>query len=170
MGNRVKSQSVSSTINYLWADTSIDFITGWRDMMQKFAIDLGNTPVATGGFTMLNDGRHKQLSQEIKAAGDIGQLSHVAGAFYMDEKNKTDLGDLFNLAFSGGANVPLVLADRVPNNTTKSKAIYAQGDFKIKPQFTGTLGLRYTDDKKEVGFVDNRAAAAPAAQLTTANM
>ena len=85
-------------------------------------------------------------------------------------KKKTDLGDLFNLAFSGGANVPLVLADRVPNNTTKSKAIYGQGDFKIKPQFTGTLGLRYTDDKKEVGFVDNRAAAAPAAQLTTANM
>ncbi len=169
-GNRVKSKSVSSTVNYLWGDTSIDFITGWRDMTQKFAIDFGNTPVSTGGFTILNDGRHKQFTQEVKAAGDIGQLSYVAGAFYMDEKNNTDLGDLFNLAFSGGANVPLVLADRVLNNTTKSKAVYAQGDFKITPQFTATLGVRYTDDKKEVGFVDNRAAAAPAAQLTTANM
>jgi iron complex outermembrane receptor protein len=170
LGNNVRSESISSNVNLLLGGVSVDFITGWRDMTQKFAIDFGNTPVSTGGFTILNDGRHKQFTQEVKATGEAGALSWVAGVFYMDEKNKTDLGDLFNLAFSGGANVPLVLGDRTLNNDTKSTAFYLQGDHKLTPKTTLTAGARYTDDTKTIEFTENRAGLAPAAQLTTANM
>jgi len=170
MANETKSTSVSSNINFLLSGASINFITGVRDTTQKYAIDFGNTPVSTGGFTIANDARHKQFTQEIKLAGDLGNLSYVTGVFYMDEKNRTDLGDLLNLAFTGGPNVPLVLADRLINNNTKSTAFYAQGDYKLTSKLTATVGARYTDDKKDIDYIENRIGIAAAAQLTTANM
>jgi iron complex outermembrane recepter protein len=173
LGNRVATTSVTSNFTVGLEGVSIDFITGYRDLTQKYALDFGNTPVSSGGFTIINYGEHKQFTQEIKAAGELSgvPLSYVAGLFYMDEDNRTDFADVFNTAFVGAPlpGTTLVLADRILKNKTKSNAIFAQGDYKITPQLTATLGLRYTDDKKSINFSDNRNVAA-ASQLNDANI
>jgi iron complex outermembrane recepter protein len=174
LGNDVENTSVTSNVNLQLGGASIDFITGWRDLKQKFAIDFFNSPFRNGGFTIVNDGRHKQFTQEIKATGDLSgvPLTYVAGVFYMNERNATDFGDLFLSSAAGipGPAFSLVLADRVLRNTTKSSAVYAQGDYKFLPEWTATLGLRYTDETKDISFSDNRATAAPATQLNDANL
>jgi iron complex outermembrane recepter protein len=173
LGNDVRSTALTSNVRWSMNDAvSLEFITGWRDMTQKFAIDFGNTPVASGGFTIANDGQHKQFSQEVKAVGDLGALSWVGGVFFMKEDNHTDFADIFNTAFSGAPlpGTTLVLADRVLDNEVTSLAVYAQGDYKIASDLTATLGLRYTDEKKTVAFSDNRASAAAAARVDTANL
>jgi iron complex outermembrane recepter protein len=174
LGNEVKNTSVTSNVNLSLGGASIDFITGWRDLTQKYGIDFFNNPFANGGFTIVNDGKHKQFTQEIKATGDLTTipLTYVAGLFYMNERNTTDFGDLFVSSAAGipGPPFSLVLADRVLRNTTKSTAVYAQGDYKFLPEWTATLGLRYTTETKEISFSDNRATAAAAVQLNDANL
>jgi iron complex outermembrane recepter protein len=172
LGNNVRSKAITSNVRLSLSDTlSLEFVTGWRDMTQKFALDFGNTPVASGGFTIANDGRHKQISQEIKAVGEAGALTYVAGVFYMREDNRTDLGDVFNTAFSGAPapGTTLALGDRIVGNDTTSAAVYAQGDYKLGA-FTLTLGARYTREKKTVEFTELRSGIAAASQLTSANM
>lgn len=174
LGNEVKSTSVTSNVNLSVGGVSIDFITGWRDLTQKYAIDFFNNPFVNGGFTIANNGEHKQFTQEVKATGDLTSIpvTYVAGLFYMNEHNTTDFGDLFVSSAAGipGAPFSLVLADRVLRNKTKSSAVYAQGDYKFLPEWTATVGIRYTTETKDISVSDNRATASAAAQLNDANL
>jgi iron complex outermembrane receptor protein len=166
--NEVRNGALTSKLRWSLSDsTSLEFITGWRDLTQKFALDFGDNPAPTGGFTIANDGRHEQFSQEVKLVADIGRdLNVVAGLFYLNEKNRTDFADIF----LAGTTV-LVLADRLMKNDTTSGAVYAQADYKIAPQLTATFGLRHTADKKTISYVDQRATVAnPALRLTDANL
>jgi iron complex outermembrane recepter protein len=173
LGNEVRSTAITSNLRWAMSDsTSVEFITGWRDMTQKYGLDFGNTPVPSGGFTIVNEGEHEQFTQEVKLVGDTGFVQWVGGLFYMQEKNRTDFADIFNTAFSGAPlpGATLVLADRVLRNTVETAAAYAQGDFKLAPTLTATVGMRFTHEKKTIAFDENRATAAAAARMTTANL
>jgi iron complex outermembrane receptor protein len=161
-GNEVDSFSIYSNLDWDIAGVgTLSFITGWRDMTQKFALDFLPNPLPQGGFTITNDGSHEQFSQEVKLAGDFGdRVSYVAGVFYLNEDNRTDFADiLFANAFG-----PAV--DRIMSNETDTWAIYGQADFSLTDQLTLTAGLRYTDEEKKIAFSDNR----PGGALTSANM
>jgi len=170
-GNEVESFSIYSTRDWDIAGVgTVSFITGWRDMDQKFALDFLNfatlpfppfSPLPTGGFTITNDGSHEQFTQEVKLAGNFGdRLNYVAGVFYLDEENTTDFADLL---FGG------VSADRILRNDTESWAVYAQGDYRLTDRWTATLGIRYTDEDKTFRFADNQPAG-DENDLTTENI
>jgi iron complex outermembrane receptor protein len=152
--NEVEAFSVTSNLEWDVGLGTLSFITGWRDMTQEFALDFLNNPAPYGGFTIANDGDHQQFTQEVKLAGDAGdRVQYVAGLYYLDEDNNTDFGDIFDIGF------PLVLADRVLDNTTEAWAAYLQGDIQVADQWTVTLGVRYTDEDKDVSFTDNQPKA-----------
>ncbi|MDH4022655.1 MAG: TonB-dependent receptor, partial [Gammaproteobacteria bacterium] len=152
--NEVEAFSVTSNLEWDTGLGTLSFITGWRDMTQEFALDFLNAPASYGGFTIANDGDHQQFTQEVKLAGDAGdRIRYVTGVYYLDEDNTTDFGDIFDLGF------PLVLADRVLDNTTEAWAAYLQGDIQVAEQWTVTLGVRYTDEDKDVSFTDNQPKA-----------
>ncbi len=154
LSNEVEAFSVTSNLEWDISLGTVSFITGWRDMTQKFALDFLNSPVSYGGFTIANDGDHQQFTQEIKLAGDVGErVQYVAGLYYLDEDNSTDFGDIFNIGF------PLVLADRVLDNTSEAWAAYVQSDIEVADRWTVTLGVRYTDEDKDVSFTDNQPKA-----------
>lgn len=169
LGNRTTNESITSNVGLTLGDVSIDFITGWRDLTQKFGIDFLQNPLAGGGFVIINDARNKQFTQEVKLSGEAmnKRLNYVVGAFYMKEENTTDFADLFRAGPSF-----LVLGDRVMKNDTKSTAFYIQGDYKLTNQLTATLGARNTADDKTISYVDNRpiTPANLATRLTDANI
>ena len=112
-----------------------------------------------GGFTIINDGKSDQFSQEAKVAGTFGAhlIDYVAGVYYIKEDVTTDFADVF-------AN-SLTLGDRILRNSTEAIAGYAQGDLNLGI-FKLTAGIRYTDEIKRIGYTDNRPScqvAAPAA-------
>jgi iron complex outermembrane receptor protein len=153
LGNDVRGVSLTSNLGIETRFGALNFITGYRDMKQKFALDFFNNPAPVGGFTIANVGEHKQISQEIKLSGTLGDnISHTSGIYYFDEDNKTDFGDLFWIGF------PLVLEDRVLENDARAIALYSQWDFKLNEAFTLTVGGRYTDEKKSVDFISNTNA------------
>jgi len=184
LGNDVESTMITSNIKWQSSVGEFSFITGYVDMSQKFAIDFFNgTAVKTatggtqptnpvGGFTIANDGEHKQFSQEIKLTGEFGEgTRYVAGMYFFDEKNVTDFADLFSLS----PTLTLVLEDRILDNRADAMAVYTQWDFTPFEKATLTLGGRYTDETKKVAFTANAApgiAAAPTAttRVNTANL
>jgi iron complex outermembrane recepter protein len=174
LGQEAITNLIISNLEWEISDAAtLNFITGYIDLTQQFALDFfdgrGGPSLATpqppvrgftrGGFTIINDGQHEQFSQEIKLTGALlgGRIDYVAGLFYLDERNRTDFADIlsiFNPAVPGG--VPLLLADRTLRNTTEAYAGYVQVDFNVTDQFTLTAGIRYTDETKDFIISDNR--------------
>jgi iron complex outermembrane recepter protein len=169
-GNRTQNTLVTSNFEFGLSDSlQLNLITGIVNLKQQFGLDFfdgrGGPSIATpnpavrglarGGFTILNDGGHKQFTQEVKLGGKIGPVDFVGGLYYIKEKNVTDFADTFTI-FTPAFNIPLLLADRTLRNTTEAYAGYLQGDISFSDQFKFTAGIRYTDETKTFGIRDNR--------------
>jgi iron complex outermembrane receptor protein len=168
-GNTARMDFVSSNFEFdISDDWSINLITGFVNIGQQFAIDFADgralpsvaLPVPPvrgfpfGGFTIANDGRHTQVTQEIKFNGSIadGLIDVVGGVFYFNEDNRTDFADIFTL----GSGFPLLLADRTLDNKAEAWAGYLQADLNVTDRLTFTAGIRYTDETKTFAIRDNR--------------
>ncbi|MFK8052859.1 MAG: TonB-dependent receptor [Woeseiaceae bacterium] len=161
-GNFTESLSVISNMEMLIGEGTGNLILGYRNLEQKFLLNFpGGAPVSDDFFWIDNDGEHKQLTAEFKYNVSLmdDKLDLVTGVFVMDEDNSTNFADyLFGGSF--------LLADRILDNSTKGWALFAQGDFRVSEKGTVTLGLRYTDEKKEIALQDNTVFQA----LTTENL
>ena len=180
LGNEVDTTIYTSNIEWSNDNLTVNFITGFIDMTQQFALDFADgrglpnvsnpapapAGFVRGGFTILNDGKHQQFTQEIKVTGSVldGAVDFVTGFFYFDEKNTTDFADIFGPNF--------LLADRTLRNTATAKAGYLQADFNATDQIKLTAGIRYTDEKKTIAIADNRFFCQPSAArcLNTENL
>ncbi|MCU0758490.1 MAG: TonB-dependent receptor [Steroidobacteraceae bacterium] len=152
------------TLNAKWdiSDAlSLSSITGYRDTNHEFLVDSGGElprVTTTRGFTPLaNIGNHEQISQEFKLNGSsLGDtLTWVAGIFWMTEDNVTDFANANTIL---PANVFSVAADRTMTNGLDTYAFYAQGDYEFADRWTATLGIRYTDEKKDFAMQRNPGA------------
>jgi len=178
-GARSDSDLITSNLAIdLNSDTTLNLITGYSRLNQRFALDYTdgrnsaslNTPstvpqgYSPGGFALLNDATTKQFSQEAKVSGNLGDglFDYVTGLYYMNEKSSTDFADLLGIFatpdLAGSAVTPLLLADRLMKNDTETVAAYFQGDLNVTSQLKLTAGIRYTDEKKTFSIYDNRAS------------
>jgi iron complex outermembrane receptor protein len=176
LGNEVNNLFATSNLQWKTSLGDVNFITGYVNLEQKFAIDFFNGttvnpatgPTAAtnpaGGFTIANDGEHEQISQEIKLSGELNENArYVAGVYYFDEKNDTDFVDLFSLS----PTLTIALEDRILKNKATAWAAYTQWDLTFADAWTVTLGGRYTDETKKIGFVANASPLLPAPTATT---
>jgi iron complex outermembrane recepter protein len=171
LGNGTQTDLFTSNLGFELSDSlNLNLITGYVDLGQQFAMDFFDgrggpsitTPrpvvqgISRGGFSIINDGRHKQFTQELKLSGSAadGMVDFVGGIFYINEKNTTDFADVFSLSQAVG----LLLADRTLRNKTEAWAGYLQADVNLSEQLTLTAGLRYTDEEKTFRVNDNRAS------------
>ncbi len=180
-GNKTDTQMYTSNLQWDGDDISVNWITGYIDLKQQYLLDFADgrglpnvsvpiTPVKaypTGGFDILNDGVHRQFTQELKINGKAfgNVIDYVAGVYYFNEKNKTDFADVFNLGpifgIPGPTGFPAILADRTLNNTARAVAGYVQFDASVSDTIKLTAGIRYTDEKKTIHITDNRASCQP---------
>ena len=173
LGNKAWFNLVTSNFQIGGDDLRLNLITGFVDLRQQYALDFADgrglpslvnpNPAqrnyTLGGFTIANDGKHTQFTQEAKLTARVGtMLDLVAGIYYYTERNNTDFADIFNLGGPGPTGFPFVLADRRLVNTADALAGYAQGDVHITPALTLTAGIRYTDEIKKFHIEDQRAA------------
>jgi iron complex outermembrane receptor protein len=133
-------RGVSGEINYRISDAlTIKSLTAYRES----ELDALGDSDATGVHRQdtLQRENQDQFSEEINLTGALGRLNYVAGLYYFDEHIDTYAAvTAFNL-------------DRVTNPSpsvdTKAWAGYAQGSYELSERFTATVGVRYTDEKKE---------------------
>lgn len=170
-GVRTQTNLVTSNLELGFGEAAtLNLITGYVDLRQQFAIDFfdgrGSPTIAApnpavrglarGGFTILNDAKNDQFSQEIKLTGSLGDglIDYVGGFFYIKENNFTDFADLFGISPA----LTLLLADRTLRNSTEAYAGFLQTDFNVTDQIKLTAGIRYTDETKKLDFADNRSS------------
>jgi len=177
LGNEARMNFVSSNLEIdISDDWTVNLITGFVDVAQDFALDFADgrglpsvanpdpsvTGFTFGGFSIANEGEHTQFTQEVKFTGSIanGLIDLVGGVYYFHEDNRTDFGDLFSLNLGPGGpppdGFPLLLADRVIENTAEAWAGYLQADVNLTDALTLTAGIRYTDEQKTFSIRDNR--------------
>lgn len=175
-GNEVGTVLLTSNIEWQGDNHRLSLITGYIDMSQDYALDFADgrglpnivnaNPTVrgfrNGGFAILNEGEHRQFTQEVKLNGTLvdERLTYVAGVYFYDESNRTDFADLFTLDIGSPNGLPLLLADRTLRNTTTATAGYLQADFAFTDSFSATAGIRYTDEKKTFSIADNRGSCA----------
>lgn len=187
LGNCSVNETTAITSNIQWTldAFTVNLISGRRELTQDFILDFFDTPNQFGGFVILNNGIHDQTTHELKIAGDLfgDRVRFVGGVFYLDETNSTTLIDAISTTIPGLGLVPLPILQRVIANDTKSTAFYLQSDIKVTDALTVTLGARYTEEEKTIGYSSpgriNPVLGAPIAvgggantalALTTANI
>ncbi|HET9427377.1 MAG TPA: TonB-dependent receptor [Allosphingosinicella sp.] len=168
LDNTAESYSLTSNVEVDAGLVTINFITGYRHLYQEFmtesfagissaslVLDGLDFVSANRGFStpLVSDSWHRQFSQEIKVTGEAfdGLLDYVGGLYYINENNETDFANI-TVPLTGPARVS---GDRVVTNDTTAYAAYFQGDFHFTDALTMTAGLRYTDERKTIGFSPN---------------
>lgn len=177
-GNKTESFNVSSNLAWESDSGTLNFIIGNRNLEQEF---LANFPLPNIGFLFPsspddifiidNVGEHDQFSAELKWTASYfdDRMDLVAGLFYLEEENTTDVASYF----AG----PTPTQDRIIKNDTTNIAVYAQADYTLTDSLTATVGVRYTEEEKDFAVEDNQPSLGGAGgvtgdqtDLTTANM
>lgn len=171
-GALVKSWGFSSNIAVTGGGGTLNLITGYRGLTQDLAADfaaavLGNLAVAdaipTGEIALAQALNNHQISQEVKWTDKLNdRLNYTTGVYYLYEDNRNNYGQVLGL----GPTFAFAINDQYDVNDTTSEAVYAQGDYKITPKLTGTLGGRLTHEIKDAYAWPN----APGLGYTTAQI
>ena len=135
-------------------------VTGYQDFERSFYIDTDATPLRQLDF--IQDDDIRQVSQELRLAGDTDRLTWLVGAFYSSDKVETAnpgfFEDLFNTrTYSFG------------NQDTQSAALFGHGEWTLSPSLSLVAGLRYTwEEKSYEGGTDDVVPLCPGSALSGA--
>ncbi|MEM6627384.1 MAG: TonB-dependent receptor [Pseudomonadota bacterium] len=177
-GNKTEALNFASDLAWETESGTLNLILGSRNLDQDFLVNFPLPQFASffpsspdDVFIIDNLGEHDQLSAELKWTGSYFNdlIDVVAGLYYLDEDNETDVASYFAS--------PNPSRDRVIENTAENVAVYAQFDFNLTDKLTATIGGRYTEEEKNFSVVDNRPLPGGAGgvdgdmtDLTNANM
>jgi len=163
-----RTYGASLTLNWdLGGDLELQSITGFRNVYQKWNLDLTDQPVSIFLLRTIND--TDSYSQEFKLNGSAadGRLEYTAGIFGYKESNFSFIGDEINLWFPGNTRVPLPYFGRNYDMDVTSYAVFAEADFALTDRLSLIAGARYTKDDKEL-TMDARVAGTPGFALNGA--
>ena len=170
LGAEQKSVLVTSNLAAETDYGKFNLIIGGYSLDQDFVLDffdggLGGQGYPFGGFTIANEGRHNEISVELKHTTSLfdGFADVISGLYYFKERNTTDFADIFGTG-PAATPTPLILANRILRNNLVSVAGYTQSDFHLTRQLTVTTGVRWTQETKEISYTDKRAPGAGGAQ------
>jgi iron complex outermembrane receptor protein len=163
-----RTYGASLTMDWeLGSDLDLQSITGFRNVYQKWNLDLTDQPVSAFLLRTIND--TDSYSQEFKLNGRAadGRLKYTAGIFGYKETNFSFIGDEINLWFPGNTRVPLPYFGRNYDMDVTSYAVFAEAEYDITDQLKIIAGARYTKDDKEL-TIDARVAGTPGFALNGA--
>ncbi|MGD9598234.1 MAG: TonB-dependent receptor [Steroidobacteraceae bacterium] len=84
---------------------------------------------------------YEQDSHELQWVGDRDRFNYVVGLYYFKDDGQTTGAQSFTLFGQPPQSQSYA-------TSTRSKAVFAQGDYRITDRWTATLGLRYTEEEK----------------------
>ena len=111
---------------------------------------IGIQDITTFFTPRLND-RARDLTEELQATGEIGDVDYAAGFFYFRERSRGDNINRFTVALPGGMAGLNLETRRLYALKTDSYAGYAQASWRpgaLDGRLELTAGLRYTVDHK----------------------
>lgn len=169
---------VSFELNHEFGDHVFTSVTAYHDSSYSHIQDFDNADGADAflapvsyylpGGIVENTTRHSmvntqessstQWSQEFRIASYLdGDFNYTVGAFYMDfeANNQADfylpeLSLFADLIGSGLTGAEKAFSFQTPEYTTTSWAIFSEGYYQINDELQLTVGVRYTEEEKEM--------------------
>ena len=158
-------QRISVDGFYLNADYELDFgkltsFTGWRRQLSRIPNSYaGAAPIGKDGtplsfFDATRDDNRKTFQQELRFATNTGTaFDAVIGGFYQRETVDFCVAQILGfldltagpLPFGNWNDTPYILCNA---QRSSSKAVFAEGTYKITPELSLTGGVRYTWEDK----------------------
>jgi len=189
---KITDKGISGEVNWTtpWlGGAKLTSITAARDWKTNNGQDADFTTADIWYRTPQWMNEFKQFSQELRLAGSTDRVDWLVGAFYADEKLNADTPlyygtayePYFGLLFSQGTNPALISQlTGLPYGTNftpgsgifdtyrqdaKSLALFTNNTVKLTDRFNVTVGLRYTDESKDLAahytnLAGNNACAA----------
>ena len=136
-------------------DYRVDYIIGSWKTEEDFVNDWDGVPEIL--FHTDRPAEYDQVTHELRLTYDAGgNLAYTIGGYYWDSDYEIRLRSFI------GFVIPSLVLDlpQTTNQTSKSKAIFFEGDYSFTDHWTLTLGGRYTEDKKTTNQVGIVTAAA----------
>lgn len=159
-----KTSGAYLDLDFDLGDYAFKSITSYREITSTGTVDLDGTPVNLLTFASRWD--QEQYSQEFQLSGTLGDnLDWITGVYYFSENSADFAVNRFGgdaaIAF-GQVGVPLELVQAGPgirpfglstNDAvldSNSAGAFVQANYQFTDALRGTLGVRYTKDKREV--------------------
>jgi len=161
-----RTYGASLTLNFDLSDTlQLQSITGFRNVYQKWNLDLTDQPLSVFLLRTIND--TDSYSQELKLNGRAldERLKYTAGIFGYKESNFSFIGDEITLWFPGDTRVPLPYFAREYDMDVTSYAVFTELEYDLTDNLKLIGGARYTHDEKDL-LIDARAGGTPGFDLT----
>ncbi len=126
-------------------DYRIDYIFGHWETEEKIINDWD--AVQDLLFHTDRPAEYEQDTHELRLTYDAGdKLAYTVGAYYWDSEYEIRLRSL--IAFFTPFDGFLLDLPQTTKQTSKSKALFFEGDYSFNDQWTLTVGGRWTDDEK----------------------
>lgn len=157
----------SITAKYSWdinTNTSFESISHYNSLDKSYLEDGDGIPAPIIAFQ--SDMDYRQISQEWRIAHQNQQLSWQAGLYYLDMKHDglaTTVGNpVIRLAnsliangdisadYDPGNNAPQAIQDYLLN--ARNWSIFGQLEYNISEPITAIIGLRWSDDNKDLEY------------------
>lgn len=174
---KITDEGVSAEVNWTtpwFGNAKLTSITAARDWTTNNGQDADFTTADIWYRTPDWKNEFKQFSQELRLAGSTDRVDWLVGAFYANEKLDADVPLLFGTAYepylglllSHGAYPNFIsMLTGLPYGTSytagsgifdtyrqksDSLAVFTNNTVKVTDRFNVTLGLRYTDESKDL--------------------
>lgn len=143
---KLKVNGHALAVNYaLNATNNLKYIASKRKMHYQEMHDLDGTPINV--FSAGKDTFYDTSSHELQWIGNTERMNYVMGVYAFRDDGYTLANQMGHyLTFS-----PLAIGHQQLYYRTKTsaEAVYGQMDYKLTEALTGTLGLRYSREKKQ---------------------
>lgn len=136
---------ITSTLNWDLGTKKFTAIVDYQSFDRNMNNDADGTPLQL--FYFEQDTEVEQFSTEFRLAGEGDKLSWVAGLYYLSIENE----NFTRTDFSGIPIPGLGIINSWQQDTT-SYAAFAQGDYELSPNWSMTVGFRWTEDEKKLNF------------------
>jgi iron complex outermembrane receptor protein len=124
----------------LTTSTTLVSLSAWRGLDNDFFVDADVTELDL--LEVRNRERQHQWSEELTVTHRRGRLAWIGGAFLFNEVDRQTVE-----ADQPQAGVRVLLDPRIGAG---SAAVFGQATFDITARLSGTLGLRYTRERKTI--------------------
>lgn len=138
-------------------DFQLTSLTGWSKYDNDRLTD--SDFLSVDYLTTTYDSDYEQFSQELRIASPGGErLDYVAGLFFLD--SDMDYSTVLDSSFPPPfllSGLPLDSASQKDfSQDTQVWSLFGQGTFAITERWRATVGLRYTDEEKDVDWSRTR--------------
>lgn len=154
--NKVELEGYSLMVNWDISDeTSMKYIGASRESYSDTNIDFDNTPLDVFDVPAIYD--DENTSHEIQFNHSSDSFNIVGGLYSYEGESCGHFDAILGFLGRAAFGVPGLTREVTGCNNSESTAAYAQGSFDLNEQWSLTVGIRYTDEKKEA-FVNNGLA------------